>query len=146
VILDRTNVFVHAMPATPLADTNLWRVTVQWMEHTHWQRFDVSEIKEKARFIREFGDKIGAPWETLIWLDGAIDQEVREWVARNEENELLDRRVTLLLSRMNDQEKAIAAMDEALTEQGKRLDRIANFCNKLLEERKAGSNGKQTDI
>jgi hypothetical protein len=136
--LDRTNVFIHAMPAAPLSDTRVWRVTAQWHEHVHWARFDVGSIEEKARFIREFGDKVGAPWEHLIWLDSAIDQEVREWIARNEESELLDKRVTLLLTRVNDMEKTLTAMDETLQGIEKRLGRIADFCNALKEERKAG--------
>ena len=134
--LDRAQVYVHAMPASPLGDTKLWRVTVQWHEHTHGERIDVTDISEKARFIREFADKIGAPWETLIWLDSAIDQEVREWVTRNEENECLDRRVTLLLARVNDQEKALAAQDEAIKALTERLERHAKFLNTLHEERK----------
>ena len=142
MILDRTNVFLDVRTATPLAETKLWRVTIQWHEHVYWERIDITDPKAKLNVIREFADKIGAPWETLIWLDAAIDREMNEWLVRNEESECLDRRVTLLLSRINDQEKTIAAMDEALTEQGKRLDRIAAFCNKLMEERKAGSNGK----
>ena len=135
--INRSNVFLHTMPAAAMEETKLWRVTAHWHEHVHWARFDVTDMAEKARFIREFCDMIGVPWEHMIWLDGAIDAEVREWIARNEECELLDRRVTLLLTRVNDQEKTIETLCEALEKAEKRLERIAAFCEVLKQERKA---------
>ena len=116
MILDRTNVFVHAMPAVQDADTKLWRVTACWHEVTHWERIDVTDIREKARFIQAFGDKIGAPLQLLIWMDAAIDRETNNWLVQNRQTETLKKRIDLLLMRVNDQEKTIAAMDEELTQ------------------------------
>jgi hypothetical protein len=134
-VLDRSNVHLHAMPAA-LGDTRLWRLTVVWHEITHWERIDVGDIAAKAGFIREFASKVGIAWEHLIWLDSEIDREVNEWISRNQENEILQRQVLLLLTRLNDQEKMLANMDEALKVTEKRLDRIAAFCQVLKEERK----------
>jgi uncharacterized coiled-coil protein SlyX len=135
--IDRNSVFVHAMPAAPLADSRAWRITAQWHEHVHWARFDVADMRERGGFIREFCDKIGIPWEQMLWIDSRIDEAVKEWLAHNEETELLDRRVTLLLTRVNDQEKTIETLCEALERAEKRLERIAAFCEVLKQERKA---------
>ena len=140
--MDRTNTFVHVMPATPLADSSVWRVTIQWHEHVFWQRFDVTDIKERGRFIREWCDKIGLPWEHALWIDSAIDEQIREWQKRNEELETLDRRVTLLLSRVNNQEKEIRELTDTKEAFMKRLDRLAAFCETIRQERRANGNGQ----
>jgi uncharacterized coiled-coil protein SlyX len=135
--IDRASVKLTIAPATSIAKTNIWRVIATWHEHIHDARFNVEDMAEKARFIREFCDLVGVPWEHMIWIDGAIDAEVREWIARNEECDLLDRRVTLLLTRVNDQEKTIETLCEALEKAEKRLERIAAFCEVLKQERQA---------
>ena len=135
--MDRTNTFLHAMPVTPLAESSVWRVTIQWHEHVYWQRFDVSDVKERGRFIREWCDKIGLPWEHALWIDAAIDDEIREWQKRNEELETLDKRVTLLLTRVNDQEKELVELRETTETLTKRLDRLAAFCETIRQERRA---------
>ncbi len=144
--MDRTNTFLHAMPATPLAESTVWRVDIQWHEHVMTKRFDVTDIKERGRFIREWCDKCGVPWEHALWLDSAMDEEIREWQKRNEEIETLDKRVTLLLTRVNDQEKEIRELTEGRETITKRLDRLAAFCETLRQERKArkdDGNGSQ---
>ena len=140
--IDRSNVHLHAMPAA-LGETNLWRVTAVWHEVAHWERINVADIEAKVKFIATFADKIGIPFQHLIWLDSAIDAEVNEWITRNQESEILQRQVLLLLQRVNDQERLLANMDEALKKAETRLERIAEFCQTLREERRARLNGKE---
>jgi uncharacterized coiled-coil protein SlyX len=135
--MDRTNTFVSVIPATALAESNVWRVTIQWHEHSYWQRFDVTDIKERGKFIREWCDKIGVPWEHVLWIDGAIDEELNVWRKENEAYETIERRLTLLLSRVNDQEKTIDNLVAALEKAEQRIDRLAGFCEMLRQERRA---------
>ena len=140
--LDRSNVHLHAMPAA-LGDTRLWRLTAVWHEITHWERIDVGNIAAKAGFIREFASKIGIAWEHLIWMDSEIDREVNDWISRNQENEILQRQVSLLLTRLNDQEKMLANMDEALKATEKRLEKIAAYCTYLKQREKLNGKGAE---
>jgi hypothetical protein len=143
--INRTDFYLHAMPARPLAESKVWRFTVQWREVVHWARFEADDLDSRCTFIRDFAVKAGIPFEHLFWLDSAMDEALKATLAGMEELETLDRRITLAHSRLDSLERQALETERAVSKAfaewetlTKRVDRIAEFCTELKRER----NGK----
>jgi chaperonin cofactor prefoldin len=110
--MDRSNTFLHAMPVAPLADSNVWRVTIQWHDHVFWQRFDVHDTKARAQFIREWCEKIDVDMDYGLWIYGAIDQEVGDWLKRSDEIKDLNERLAAMAAQVETMEREWSGMKE----------------------------------
>jgi hypothetical protein len=121
-----------------LAESKVWRFTVQWREVVHWARFEADDLDSRCTFIRDFAVKAGIPFEHLFWLDSAMDEALKATLAGMEELETLDRRITLAHSRLDSLERQALETERAVSKAfaewetlAARVERMAAYLNEL---------------
>ena len=111
-MMHRNGTYLHAMPATPISDSNVWRVDIAHGDHSFWKRFDVHDSKARSAFIREWCETIGIDFDDGLWIYGAIDSEVADWMKRTDEVKELKRLVDALTARCETMERDWKGMEE----------------------------------
>lgn len=136
--INRTDVYLHAMPARPLAESKVWRFDVCWKDVAHWARFEADDLSSRVSFIRDFATKAGIPFEHLFWLDSSMDEAIKATLAQMEELDTLDRRITLAHSRLDALERQALETERAVSKAfaewetlTKRVERMAAYLNEI---------------
>ena len=111
--MNRTDVFIHAMPAA--SDADIWRFTVQWKEIVHWARIIPDDVKARAKFICDFAELAGIDFHELIWMDALMTQVLNERLAEIEGRETINRRIDAAVSRINELERRAHKAEGSLT-------------------------------
>jgi hypothetical protein len=131
--MDRATTYLNVIPATPIADSNIWRVVLQYHEHYQDERIDVTDAKAREKYIRDWCEKVSVDFAYGLWIYGAIDEGVGDWLKRTDELKVLREHVNALIARV-----------EHLTEQAKAADERYEKMRKWVLEnvpRKGNGNG-----
>ena len=110
--MNHRGTYLNAQPATPISDTNLWRVDIQYHDHVFWKRIDVYDNKARTEFIQEWCELSGIDFHDGLWIFGAIDEEVADWLKRTDEVKLLRQRVDALQAQVETMEREWGGMKE----------------------------------
>ena len=111
-MMHRNGTYLHAIPATPIADSNIWRVVVQQREHMQDDRIDVTDPPAREKLIRDWCEKTGIEFAHGLWIYGAIDDEVGDWLKTTDEVKELKRLVDALAARCETMEQEWKGMNE----------------------------------